>query len=58
MADTSVPADWQGRLFCRRCRLPGSAGDARHPLPVFPTIPAEVAAVERRRLGEHDDERT
>ncbi|MEU7170898.1 hypothetical protein ABZ949_05315 [Micromonospora tulbaghiae] len=57
LPDRWVPADWRGRQFCRRCGLPGRAGDERHPLPEFPDTPPEAAAIELRRLGEHDEER-
>lgn len=54
--DPRVPADWRGRQVCQRCRLLGQSGDARHPVPTYPDTPPEVAAIERRRLGEHDEQ--
>ncbi|HEX6869937.1 MAG TPA: hypothetical protein VF163_02470 [Micromonosporaceae bacterium] len=51
------PATHDGRQVCRDCAKPGKAGDAQHPdtadwLRPFPEVPAEVAELEARRLGE------
>lgn len=61
--DHTVPPDWKGRLFCRRCGKPGEVGDLQHPvgaLPMpslLPPVAPEVLEVEARRLGErHNDE--
>lgn len=57
--DPTVPADYYGRVWCRWCRLPGTPGDDRHPpgaAPVLPPTPAAALEVDRRRLGEHDQE--
>ena len=58
--DDAVPQDFWGRRACSSCRCIGSAGDARHfsedeAPPRYPAVAEEIRALERRRLGEHDD---
>lgn len=56
--DPELPADYHGRLTCRRCRHTGVDGDHQHPTgalplpPALPEQPAEVTEWEARRLGE------
>jgi hypothetical protein len=58
--DGAVPADFWGRITCASCHCVGSPGDARHFAddevpPRYPDVAEEIRALERRRLGEHDD---
>ncbi len=50
--DGSVPADFHGNRYCRRCGLPGRPGDERHPHGALPPVPAATRELEARRLGE------
>ncbi|GAA3261693.1 hypothetical protein GCM10010532_113670 [Dactylosporangium siamense] len=55
-----MPNDFWGRQTCASCSCVGAADDARHfaedaALQHYPDVADEVRALERRRIGEHDD---
>lgn len=50
--DHDVPTDYYRRAWCRRCHLPGTPGDERHPTP---DVSAETRALTARILGERND---
>jgi len=61
-AAENEPAAYDGRQVCSWCGKPGRVGDAQHPVEAsrldaasLPEVPAEVRALEARRLGEGAD---
>lgn len=57
--DATVPADHNGRQWCRWCHLPGESGDERHPVDAaspLPPTPPEARTLDLRRLGEREDD--